>query len=172
MLNCAVVAEVFPQEARVVDVGSGAGLPGLVLAIARVDLRVDLVEPLARRSQFLTEAVALLGLTDRVRVVRGRAEERAVRSEIGGASWVTARAVAPLDRLVGWCLPLLEVGGHVVAMKGSQAAAEVSAHRFAISKMGAVDPRIIQCGTGVIDPPVTVVLVERGKSARQTRGKS
>ncbi len=106
VLNCAVLAELLPATARVVDVGSGAGLPGLAVAIARPELRVDLVEPLLRRAEFLAEAVASLELGDRVRVIRGRAEEPGVLRAVGQADWVTARAVAPLDRLVRWCLPL------------------------------------------------------------------
>ena len=99
-----------------VDVGSGAGLPGIPLALARPDLHVTLLEPLARRVAFLTRCVDRLGL-DRVTVVRGRAEE-GPSAQLGGADVVTARAVAPLDRLAGWCLPLLRPGGRLLAMKG------------------------------------------------------
>ncbi|MCW2497191.1 MAG: gidB [Jatrophihabitans sp.] len=154
-----------------VDVGSGAGLPGLVLAIARPDLRIDLVEPLARRVQFLTEAVSLLGLDGQVRVVRGRAEERQVIDMVGQSSWVTARAVAPLDRLVGWCLPLLSLGGKIVALKGSQAESELVEHRQTVGKLGGINPRVVQCGVGVVEPPVTVVVIERGPAARRVKGK-
>ena len=103
LLNCAAVAELIPEGATVVDVGSGAGLPGMVLAVARPDLTVTLVEPLARRTAFLTEAVASLGL-EQTTVVRARAEECV--GKLPAADVVTARAVAPLDRLAGWCLPL------------------------------------------------------------------
>ena len=126
LLNCAVVAELFPASVRVVDVGSGAGLPGLAVAIARPDLRVDLVEPLQRRAEFLTEALETLAMTGRVRVVRGRAEEPAVVAAVGRADWVTARAVAPLDRLVRWCLPLAGVGGRLALIKGSSADEEAA----------------------------------------------
>src|SRR3954447_14587324 len=105
LLNSAVVEDLVPIDARVVDVGSGAGLPGLALALARPDLQVALVEPLLRRTEFLTEAVRALELADRVRVVRGRAEDGATRLAVGGAAIVVARAVAPLDRMVRWCLP-------------------------------------------------------------------
>ena len=179
ILNCVALAELFPVGVRVVDVGSGAGLPGIVLALARPDLRVDLVEPLARREQFLLEAVALSGLGDRVRVVRGRAEDPAVMAAVGESGWVTARAVAPLDRLVGWCLPLLESGGHLVAMKGLSAQSEVDQHRRAIAKARGINVRVVQCGVGSIDPPVSVVMVERApkpisKAAakRRAKGKS
>jgi 16S rRNA (guanine527-N7)-methyltransferase len=161
LLNCAVVAELFPQGARVVDVGSGAGLPGLVLALVRPDLRLDLVEPLARRAQFLSEAIEALELDDRVAVHRGRAEEPSVISAVGETQWVTARAVAPLDRLVGWCLPLLAGGGQLAALKGATAEAEINDHRQAIKRARGINPRVVECGAGVVDPPVSVVLVER-----------
>lgn len=161
LLNCAVLGELLPDGARVVDVGSGAGLPGLVLAAARADLSVDLVEPLQRRTDFLQEAVDALGLAGRVRVVRGRAEEPTVRQTVGSAAWVTARAVAPLGRLAGWCAPLLAPGGRLLAMKGDQAQAELddAAAQLRRSRLTVVD--IVRCGTGTIDPPATVVVLER-----------
>ena len=172
VLNCAAPAELLPSTARVVDIGSGAGLPGIPLALALPGLRVDLVEPLARRVQFLTEVVDELGLGDQVRVIRGRAEEPAVIAEVGESEWVTARAVAPLDRLVGWCLPLLVTGGKVIAMKGSQAESELAEHEKAIRRMGVVATGIVQCGVGLVAPPVTVVVLERGAVARRSKGKS
>ena len=114
------------------DVGSGAGLPGLPLALVRPDLRVVLVEPLLRRATFLAEAVAALGLGDRVEVLRGRAED-VRRSPV---DVVTARAVAPLDRLAGWTLPLARVGGPLLALKGDGAAEEVDASLAALEKVG------------------------------------
>lgn len=139
LLNSAMVSDAVPESGgeRVVDVGSGAGLPGLVIAIRRPDLRVDLVEPMQRRCEFLTRAADALGLTGQVRVVRGRADGRTVREAVGGAPWVTARAVAPLDRLVRWCLPLLEPGGALLAMKGANAAREVAEHRTGLTRLGA-----------------------------------
>ena len=175
VVNCAAIVEVFPADARVVDVGSGAGLPGLCLALARPELLVDLVEPLARRAQFLTETVEELELSDRVRVIRGRAEDREVREAVGNAPWVTARAVAPLERLVRWCLPLLTPGGRLVAMKGSQAASEVAEHRSMLLWLGVSRLDVMECGVGVVDPPVTVVLAERGSAERRSKkskGKS
>jgi 16S rRNA (guanine527-N7)-methyltransferase len=139
----------------VIDVGSGAGLPGLVLGIARPDLRITLLEPLARRVTFLEEVVAELGLTG-VAVVRGRAEESVGRL---AADVVTARAVAPLDRLAGWCLPLVAPGGRLLAMKGSSAADEVARYAPAIRRLGGGPARIVECGKGVVDPPTTVVEV-------------
>ncbi|SHN46833.1 16S rRNA (guanine(527)-N(7))-methyltransferase RsmG [Cryptosporangium aurantiacum] len=160
LLNCAVVAELFPADATVVDVGSGAGLPGLVLAIARPDLRVTLLEPLARRVAFLNEAVSALELSS-VTVRRGRAEE--VVGQVSAAI-VTARAVAPLDRLAGWCLPLCEPSGKMLALKGSSAAEEITEHAAAVARVGGVSPRIVECGGGVVDPPTTVVEILRGGS--------
>ncbi len=162
LLNSAAIAPLVPAGARVVDVGSGAGLPGIPLALARPDLTVALLEPLARRAAFLTECVDRLGL-ERVTVVRGRAEEGPVRRELGGADVVTARAVAPLDRLVGWCLPLLRPGGRLLAMKGSTAAEELAA---AGRLTGAADAVVTQAG----DPPATVIVVTRGTVRATARG--
>jgi 16S rRNA (guanine527-N7)-methyltransferase len=123
LVNCALLGPLLPQDAAVADLGSGAGLPGLVLAIVRPDARVTLIEPMARRTAFLEEAVAALGL-DRVEVVRGRAEgwSRPERFDV-----VTARALAPLPQLLRWGLPLVEPGGALLAMKGSSAADEIVA---------------------------------------------
>jgi 16S rRNA (guanine527-N7)-methyltransferase len=164
LLNCAVVADLLPHDARVVDVGSGAGLPGLVLAIRRPDLHVDLVEPLQRRVTFLTEAVGQLGLSDTVRVIRGRAEEPGTLATVGAAEWVTARAVAPLDRLVGWCLPMLQPGGWLLALKGASAAAEVREHRSAIHAVGGRETSVIRCGDGLLSEPTVVVQIRRDAS--------
>lgn len=171
LLNCAAITELFPPAARVVDVGSGAGLPGLVIAIQRPDLRVDLVEPLQRRVDFLSFAVRELGLGERVQVIRGRAEDLHVISSVGAASWVTARAVAPLDRLAAWCFPLLADAGSLTAIKGSGAAGELAKNRAGLERLGATNAHIVECGLGLIEPALTVVVVEsratsRRKSAR------
>ncbi|MFI0142208.1 16S rRNA (guanine(527)-N(7))-methyltransferase RsmG, partial [Streptomyces luteogriseus] len=105
LLNCAVIGELIAEGESVVDVGSGAGLPGIPLAIARPDLKVTLVEPLLRRSVYLAEFIESNGLD--VLVVRGRAEESGVVKEAGGADVVTSRAVAPLEKLARWSLPLI-----------------------------------------------------------------
>jgi 16S rRNA (guanine527-N7)-methyltransferase len=162
LLNSAAIASLVPVGARVVDVGSGAGLPGIPLALARPDLTVTLLEPLARRVAFLTECVRRLGL-ERVTVVRGRAEEGSIRRQLGGADVVTARAVAPLDKLAGWCLPLLRPGGLLLAMKGSTAAAELAATG---PLPGAADALLTQAG----DPPATVIVVTRGTVRATARG--
>lgn len=173
LLNCAVVSELLPTGARVVDVGSGAGLPGLALAIRRPDLRVDLVESLQRRVAFLREAVLTLGLGDAVRVVHGRAEDAATVSEVGEALWATARAVAPLDRLVRWCLPLLQTDGQLLALKGSAAAQELAEHRVAIRRLGGRDLGVVGCGAGVLDEPTVVAVVRRShqRPARARNGR-
>lgn len=121
VLNSVAASSLFPSGASVVDVGSGAGLPGIPLAILRPDLRVILLESLLRRVNFLELAVSELGLGDRVSVVRSRAEDHRASYDV-----VTSRAVAPLPRLLGWCLPLLAPGGRIVALKGSTAADEVT----------------------------------------------
>jgi 16S rRNA (guanine527-N7)-methyltransferase len=162
LINCGVTSEMIPIGASVVDVGSGAGLPGIVLAVARPDLTVTLVEPLARRTAFLSEAVTALGLDANVTVVRGRAEDLASGPSIT-ADVVTARAVAPLDRLAGWCLPLAAVGGRLLALKGASAVDEVAEHRDAIVRLGGSEPAIALCGVGLIEPPTTVVEIVRAR---------
>lgn len=124
ILNSVAVAPRIPTGVALVDVGSGAGLPGIPLAILRPDLLVTLLEPLLRRANFLELAVSELGLAERVRVVRGRAEEHRERYDV-----VTCRAVAPLPRLLGWCLPLVSPGGRLLALKGSSASDEVTKAR-------------------------------------------
>jgi 16S rRNA (guanine527-N7)-methyltransferase len=173
LLNCAAVAELIPQDARVADVGSGAGLPGIVLAVARPDLSVILVEPLARRTAFLLEAAAALGL-DRTTVVRARAEEcvpKRGQPRFELADVVTARAVAPLDRLTAWCLPLAATGGRVLALKGESAVEEVEAHRDVIAGLGGGSPVVRRCGVGLLASPTTVIEITR-VSAVEGRSRS
>lgn len=153
VMNCAVVVSRVPRGASVGDVGSGAGLPGLVWAIARPDLEVTLIEPLLRRSSFLEEAMTGLGL-DRVRVVRARAEDLDETFDV-----VTARAVAPLEKLVRWCLPLVRVGGVFLALKGRTARGEVASCEQALHKIGATD--IVVTSYGDLPVPTTVVEVTR-----------
>jgi 16S rRNA (guanine527-N7)-methyltransferase len=132
-----------------------------VLAVARPDLAVVLVESLARRTAFLNEVVADLGL-DNVSVVRSRAEDAV--GTVQPADVVTARAVAPLDRLAVWCLPLARVGGRLLALKGATAAEEVAEHRAAVVRSGGAEPAVRTCGAGLLDEPTTVVEVVRERN--------
>lgn len=157
LLNCAVVTDAIDEGATVCDIGSGAGLPGLVMAIRRPDLEVTLVEPLLRRTTFLDEAVMKLGLMN-VAVVRARAEEV---HGISRYDVVTARAVAPLDKLSRWALPLVRTGGEFLAMKGSSAQAEVDAARAVIERQHGVFRDILDVGTDVVDPPVRLVRIDK-----------
>jgi 16S rRNA (guanine527-N7)-methyltransferase len=161
LLNCAVLSEVVPEGVTVCDVGSGAGLPGIPLALVREDLKITLLEPLLRRTTFLTEVVELLGL-DHVTVVRGRAEE--VMGKLPPVHVVTARAVAPLDRLAAWGIPLLRPYGEMLALKGDTAEEELKSAATALSKLGAVETSVLHVGEGVVDPLSTVVRVEVGES--------
>ncbi|PRH81175.1 16S rRNA (guanine(527)-N(7))-methyltransferase RsmG [Streptomyces solincola] len=161
LLNCAVLSEVVPEGVTVCDVGSGAGLPGIPLALVRPDLKITLLEPLLRRTNFLQEVVELLGL-DHVTVMRGRAEE--VMGKLPPVHVVTARAVAPLDRLAGWGVPLLRPYGEMLALKGDTAAEEIQGARAALSKLGVVNTSVLQVGEGLVDPLSTVVRVEVGES--------
>mgnify|MGYP003951849285 CR=1 FL=1 len=164
LLNCAVVADpsidLIAANARCADVGSGAGLPGLVWAVVRPDLHVTLIEPLLRRARFLHEAVERLDLAERVQVVRDRAEQ--CRPE-AGFDVVTARAVAPLERLVGWTVRLLRPGGLLVALKGQSAQAEVAAAAAVTRDVGLVDLRVISVGLGTVDPPTTLIVGRRAQ---------
>lgn len=161
LLNCAVLSEAVPEGLTVCDVGSGAGLPGIPLALVRPDLRITLLEPLLRRTTFLQEVVELLGL-EHVTVVRGRAEE--VLGTLSPVHVVTARAVAPLDRLAGWGVPLLRPYGEMLALKGDTAEEELKGARAALSKLGVVESSVLHVGEGLVDPLATVVRVEVGES--------
>lgn len=160
LLNCAVAVPLVPEGASVIDVGSGAGLPGIVWGIVRPDITVTCLEPLQRRATFLEEAVAELDLIGRVQVVRARAEDivrgrgpvTSLRARV-----VTARAVAPLERLAGWTVPLVQPGGELLALKGRSASEEVEASRNVLERLGIVSVEIVECGEGVVDPPTTVV---------------
>ena len=168
LLNSAAVAELLGAGERVVDLGSGAGLPGIPLALARPDLRVVLLEPLLRRINFLTEVVSTLKLP--VEVVRGRAEEPGVRSQIGGADAVVSRAVASLDKLTRWSMPLLRPEGRMLAIKGERAEQEVAEFRRVLKSSAAENVRVVACGGSFINPPVTVVVAQR--SSRGPRPRS
>lgn len=167
LLNCAVVAEAIPPEVHLVDIGSGAGLPGVVLAIVRPDLRVTLLEPLLRRTVFLQECVDTLKLPN-VEVLRGRAEEIAGKRRFDLA---VARAVAPLDRLITWSLPLLRPEGVLIAMKGERAAEELAAAEPELRAWNVRTAEIITVGRGKVEPPATLVRVVAGRDpGRSGRG--
>jgi 16S rRNA (guanine527-N7)-methyltransferase len=153
IMNSAVVVPRVPQGATVADVGTGAGLPGLVWAIARPDLQVTLIEPLLRRTTFLDDAVSSLGLTN-VEVLRSRAEDVTSTYDV-----VTARAVAALDKLGRWCMPLVSPGGVMLAMKGRSAAEEVEVATATLHRLGATS--IVVTTYDNDDVPTTVVEVTK-----------
>ncbi len=159
LLNSAVLGELIPEGCRVLDVGSGAGLPGIPLALARPDLAIVLLEPMARRVVWLQEVVAELGLA--VSVCRGRAEDPRVREERGGQDVVTARAVAPLGRLAGWTLPLVASGGRLLAVKGATAHEEAARDAVAVRAAGGGAVEIVECGATIVQPPTTVIVVSQ-----------
>ncbi len=155
LLNCAVLARAVPVAASVCDIGSGAGLPGLVLAIARPDLHITLVEPLLRRTTFLAEVVETLGLIH-VRVHRGRADSLhgTERFDV-----VTSRAVAPLERLLEWSMPLVASRGSLLAMKGTSVHEEILAAAAALDRWGADAPEVFTLGGDVLEQSTCAVRV-------------
>lgn len=163
VLNSAAVAELLPAESTLVDVGSGAGLPGIPLAIARPDLRITVLEPMARRIAWLTEVIGELGLD--VRIMRGRAEDPAVRRDLPAQDAATARAVAPLAKLAGWCLPLVRPGGALMALKGESANEELARDADSVRGAGGVDASVVQCGADVLAEPTTVIVIRRAVPA-------
>ena len=159
LLNCALVAGFVPSPCSLIDLGSGAGLPGIVLAMLLPDVTVTLLEPMARRVTFLQECVAVLGL--------GNAEVRRARAEdVAGqlaADVVIARAVAPMYKLAGLAAGLARPGGLVLAIKGAGVAAEVSQARPELRRLGARDVQVLRAGSGMVDPAVTVVRFTVGR---------
>jgi 16S rRNA (guanine527-N7)-methyltransferase len=152
LLNCAVVAELVEQRrGTLLDLGSGAGLPGLVLAMVLPDTAVTLLEPMERRCRFLTECVTELGLAN-VSVLRGRAEDVTLRTDV-----VTARAVAPLPRLAELAVSVVRPGGMVLAIKGRAAAEELKAAGPVLRRIGARDAQVVRAGQGKVIPATTVV---------------
>jgi 16S rRNA (guanine527-N7)-methyltransferase len=166
LLNCALVAELVPERGELVDIGSGAGLPGIVLAMLRPSLHVVLLEPLLRRSVFLEECISALELPNAT-VVRARAEEK-IASRIS-ADVATARAVAPLDRLVGWAAGLLRPGGELLAIKGQSAAAELEAAKPVLARLGVQSAEVLQAGHGRVVSATTIVRVVMGGPGREER---
>jgi 16S rRNA (guanine527-N7)-methyltransferase len=158
LMNCAGVAELVPQRSSVIDLGSGAGLPGIVLAMLLPDSGVMLLEPMARRAAFLDECVQELALGN-AEVRRARAEEMAGRLV---ADVVTARAVAPMDRLAGLALGLVRPGGLVLAVKGAGAEQELAAARPVLTRLGAQEAAVVHPGHGKVSPPPAVIRFTAG----------
>jgi 16S rRNA (guanine527-N7)-methyltransferase len=155
LLNCAVLGDAIPEGSAVCDIGSGAGLPGLVLAIARPDLRITLVEPLLRRTTYLSEVVDDLALSH-VEVVRGRADALHGRRTF---DVVTSRAVAPLGRLLDWSMPLVAPTGALIAMKGQSVTDEIATEASRLAAAGCSPAEVLELGSSVLSPPSVVVRV-------------
>ena len=162
LINCAAVAELVRPASSLIDLGSGAGLPGVVLAMLLPDSEVVLLEPLARRAAFLEECVRTLGLGNAA-VCRERAEEAAGRL---AADVVTARAVAPMDRLAPLALALARPGGLVLAIKGAAAAKELAQAEPVLHRLGVQEAAVVEAGRGKVCPPPTVVRLTAGLGAR------
>lgn len=162
LINCAAVAEMVPPASSLIDLGSGAGLPGVVLAMLLPDSEVVLLEPLERRAAFLEECVQALDLGN-ASVRRGRAEE--VTGQLT-ADVVTARAVAKLERLAALALGLVRPGGLVLALKGAAAADELAQAGPVLRRLGVQDAAVVVAGRGKVSPPPTVVRLTAGLGAR------
>ncbi len=162
ILNCAVVvlgkSHLVPEGSSVADIGSGAGLPGIVWSIVRPDLKMILVEPLLRRTRFLVEVVNELGLSESVEIKRARAEELVGELSV---NVTTARAVAPLERLLPILAPLTEPGGMTLALKGAKADSELAASRVLAKSLGYGDTEVLSCGEGIVNPPTKVIRLRR-----------
>ena len=164
LMNCAAVAELVPPACSVIDLGSGAGLPGVVIAMLRPEATVVLLEPMARRVAFLQECVRVLGL-GHTSVCRGRAEDLAGQV---AADVVTARAVAPMERLAGLALGLARPGGLVLAMKGAGAAEELARAGPVLARLRARDVAVVHPGSGKVSPPPTVIRLSAPAAAPPT----
>jgi len=162
ILNSAVVAELINAGDKVADVGSGAGLPGIPMAIAKPDASFVLIEPMERRSNWLGQVVADLGLRN-VEVLRARAEE----VQEADFDVVTARAVAALDKLLRLCVPLLKPGGSVIALKGSKAAEEIEAAKKLQKKLKIASFEILVCGENYLAEPTSVVKTKLDSSGEK-----
>lgn len=168
IVNCAIMESLLPHRARVIDVGSGAGLPGIALAIARPDVHITLLEPLARRTTWLENAVADIGLPH-VSVRRGRAEDMAGLIQ---APFITARAVAKLSRLVGWAWPLTPIGGRLLALKGQSAEDELAGAVSVMAPFGIHSASVISLGEDLLSSPVRVIQVIRGEAPTKAASSS
>ena len=154
ILNCAALTELIPDGQSIIDIGSGAGLPGIVLAILNPNSAVTLIEPMQRRTEFLTQTKTELGLSN-VEILRGRAEGQKV-----SAQNVTSRAVAPLNKLLSWSWPLVEKGGKVLAIKGEKATEELAEVKNELVSLKSSTAIIKTCGLA-LDLSVTVVEITK-----------
>ena len=154
ILNCAALTELIPDGQSIIDIGSGAGLPGIVLAILNPNSAVTLIEPMQRRAEFLTQTKTELGLSN-VEILRGRAEGQKV-----SAQNVTSRAVAPLNKLLSWSWPLVEKGGKVLAIKGEKATEELAEVKNELVSLKSSTAIIKTCGLA-LDLSVTVVEITK-----------
>lgn len=161
VLNCVLLQEVIEEDSTVIDIGSGAGLPGIPLAIARPDVSVILIEPLLRRTTFLDEVVQKLGLSN-VTVIRGRAEEGHIQRAAGKADYVTSRAVAPLGKLAKWSAPYAGKGTQLVALKGESATEEIDRDKADVAKAGWREVDVLQLsGGGEVDDTFVVRAIHK-----------
>jgi 16S rRNA (guanine527-N7)-methyltransferase len=170
LLNCAVLAEAVPPDVTVVDVGTGAGLPGIPLALTRPDLRVVLLEPMERRCVFLREVLTELGLSGRMSVLRGRAPDAGKGAD--GLRWdvAVARAVAPLERLGGMLLPVVRPGGVMLAMRGSRVDEELADARDGLRAQGWREVQVLLCGKERLAEPTRLVSAVRQTTAARGGG--
>jgi 16S rRNA (guanine527-N7)-methyltransferase len=168
ILNCVVVHPLIDDGRSVADLGSGAGLPGVVLALARPDLSVTLIEPLLRRTRFLEQVRTEIDLPN-LTIVRSRAEDLAGQLTF---DVVVARAVAPLDRLAAWALPLCRASGELLAIKGSSARDELQQSAPMLTRLHAGQATIQTCGVGVVEPATTVVRIMSHEPTPTEKGTS
>ncbi len=159
VLNCAAVADLVPRPSTLIDLGSGAGLPGIVLALLLPDVQVTLLERMERRTTFLAECIQELGLRN-AQICQATAEELAGKVE---ADVLTARAVAPLDRLAGLAAGLVRRGGLILAVKGAAAQEEVTRARPVLRRLGMRDVAVVRAGGGKVDRAATVVRMVAGR---------
>lgn len=163
ILNSALIEELVPQAAGVVDVGSGAGLPGLVLAIVRPDIKVSLVDNQARRVRFLTEAIDRLGLERQCRAEQGRVPDYWQAAAGSPPTVVVARGLAPFKQLIDWVWPTVQKGSILLAIKGQGAKAEIDAFRESGSpQVAKCHVELLECGVGQFDPVTTVIRASEG----------
>lgn len=162
ILNSAVVAEYISDSATVADVGAGAGLPGIPIAIARPDIQMTLIEPMERRSEWLVSIVKELGL-ENVKVVRARGEET-TNLDI---DVVVARAVAALAKLIGFTAPVLKGQGQILAIKGERVTEEMAEAKQLFAKFGITESDVVFAGEKLLEQPTRLARIRVGNHGRQ-----